>query len=60
MLEILALLTPYLMPATAVMSAATLVTAVTPTKVDNKIVNVILAALNFLAGNILKNKNKDA
>lgn len=44
---------------TSVVTAATLVTALTPTKTDDKIVNGILKVLNFLAGNFLKNKNAD-
>jgi len=45
---------------TGVVTAATAITALTPTKTDNKIINTILAILNILAGNILKNKNYDA
>ena len=44
---------------TAVVTAATMITAITPTKADDKIVNGLLKALNFLAGNVLKNKNAD-
>jgi len=50
----------YILPVTAVISAATAITAVTPTTVDNKIINFILGILNFVSGNFLKNKNKDA
>lgn len=45
---------------TTVVTASTAITALTPTKVDNKIVNKILKVLNFVAGNVLNNKNKDA
>lgn len=45
---------------TGIVTAATAVTALTPTKSDDKIVGTILTALNFIAGNILKNKNRDA
>ena len=45
---------------TAVLTAATAVTAITPTKVDNQVVNFLLKVLNFVAGNILKNRNADA
>jgi len=45
---------------TMVLTAATTITALTPTKVDNRVVNFLLKALNFIAGNILKNKNADA
>ena len=42
-----------------VVTAATAITALTPTTVDNKIINVLLKVLNLLAGNVLKNKNMD-
>jgi hypothetical protein len=40
-------------------TAATAVTALTPTKSDDKIVGMVLKVLNVVAGNILKNKNMD-
>lgn len=43
-----------------VVTAATAITILTPTKSDDKVINVILAVLNTLAGNIGKNRNKDA
>jgi hypothetical protein len=43
-----------------IVSAATALTAVTPTKVDDKIVNALLMVLNILAGNVLRNRNDDA
>lgn len=45
---------------TATVTAATAITILTPTKTDDKIINVVLGVLNLLAGNIGKNKNKDA
>ena len=45
---------------TGVVTAATAVTMLTPSKADDKIVNSILTVLNFLALNIFKNKNADA
>ena len=45
---------------TAVVTAATTITALTPTTVDNTVVNIILKILNILAGNVLKNKNIDS
>jgi len=45
---------------TCVVTAATGITALTPTKTDNKIINGILSVLNFVAGNFLNNKNADA
>lgn len=45
---------------TGLVTAASAITALTPTKKDDKVINSILAVLNFLAMNFLKNKNKDA
>jgi len=45
---------------TAVVTAASAITALTPTKTDDKILNGILKVLNFLSLNVLKNKNADA
>ena len=50
----------YVAPITGVITAATAVTAITPTKHDDKILNIVLKVLNILAGNFLKNKNEDA
>lgn len=52
-------LPPYVAAVTATVTAATAITALTPTKTDDKYINMLLSALNFLAGNILKNKNAD-
>lgn len=49
----------WLTAVTGVVTAATAITALTPTKTDDEIANKILSALNFLAGNFLKNKNAD-
>ena len=49
----------WILALTAVVTAATAVTALTPTKTDDKVLNKILRVLNFLAGNIGKNKNAD-
>jgi|TARA_R100001086_G_scaffold244804_1_gene174991 uncharacterized membrane protein YqaE (UPF0057 family) len=43
-----------------IVSAATALTAITPSKADDKIVNTMLTVLNMLAGNVMKNRNKDA
>ena len=59
MTAILAILATYLAPVTGVVTAATLITAVTPTKTDDKIINIVLRILNILAGNFLRNRNKD-
>lgn len=55
-----AVLPQWLVAITAVVTAATAVTALTPTKADDKIVNGILKMLNVLAGNFGKNKNADS
>ncbi len=44
---------------TALVTAATAITALTPTKTDDKALAFILHILNLVAGNIGKNKNKD-
>ena len=45
---------------TAIVTAFTAITAVTPSKSDNMILDNILRFMNLLAGNVLKNKNLDA
>ena len=45
---------------TVLVTGATAVTALTPSKADNKIVDVLLKILNMLAGNVIKNKNADS
>jgi hypothetical protein len=49
----------WLLAISGLVTASTAITALTPTKVDDKVVNVILKILNFFAGNIAKNKNAD-
>lgn len=44
---------------TSVVTAATAITALTPTKTDDAIVNTILRVLNIIAGNVGKNTNAD-
>ena len=44
---------------TGIVTACTAITALTPTKSDDKIVNFILTILNVVSGNIGKNRNKD-
>tara|TARA_R110002072_G_scaffold188229_1_gene345030 strand:- start:631 stop:822 length:192 start_codon:yes stop_codon:yes gene_type:complete len=46
--------------AITVLSACTVITAATPSQVDNQILNMVLKVLNTCAGNVGKNKNKDA
>jgi hypothetical protein len=45
--------------ATAVVTAANAITAMTPTKTDNMVVNVAMKVLNFAAFNFGRNKNAD-
>ncbi len=45
--------------ATALVVAANGITVLTPTKVDDKFVNMLLKVLNFLSGNFGKNRNAD-
>lgn len=44
---------------TSVVTAATAVTILTPTKVDDRVVSWLLRILNILAGNFGNNKNRD-
>lgn len=50
----------WLLAITAVISAAKAITVLTPTKTDDRILNAVLAVLNFLALNVFKDKNADA
>jgi len=50
----------WLVAITSLVTAATGITALTPTKADDAIINKILGVLNFLAGNFGKNKNADS
>ena len=49
----------WLTATTGIVTAATAITALTPTTADDKAVAMILRVLNLLAGNVGKNKNAD-
>ena len=49
----------WLQALTALVTGATAVTALTPTKADNVLLAAVLRFLNSLAGNFGKNKNAD-
>ena len=49
----------WILALTTVVTAATAITALTPTKADDRVIATILSVLNFLAGNFGKNKNAD-
>ena len=45
---------------TTVVTAAPAIPALTPSKIDDRIIGKVIWFLNIIAGNIMKNKNKDA
>jgi hypothetical protein len=49
----------WLVAATALVTSLSAITAVTPTKSDDKIINSILKILNILSLNVGANKNAD-
>ncbi len=44
---------------TMVVTASNAITVLTPTNVDNQVLDVVLRILNILSGNFGKNKNAD-
>lgn len=44
---------------TGIVTAATALTILTPTKSDDRVVHVVLSVLNFVAGNFGRNQNAD-
>ena len=59
MIEFLAMVPDWLNGIFGLVTAATAITAMTPTKTDDKIINVILKVLNICAGNFGANRNAD-
>jgi len=49
----------WLVAVTSVCTAATAVTALTPTRADDRVLDIILRVLNVLAGNVGRNRNAD-
>jgi|TARA_Y100000296_G_scaffold86557_1_gene126711 hypothetical protein len=60
LLNIWSLIPEWIQALCGLVSAATAVTALTPSKSDDHILNSILKILNMLAGNVGHNKNADA
>lgn len=50
----------YLPAITGVIAAASAITALTPTTVDDRVIDTVLKVLNFLSLNVGKNTNADA
>ena len=49
----------WILAITTLVTAATAITALTPTKSDDKFLAAVLRVLNVLAGNVGKNRNAD-
>ena len=59
MLEFIESIPAWINALTMLVTAATAITALTPTKVDDKYASLVLKVLNAMAGNVLKNRNAD-
>lgn len=44
---------------TTIVTAATTITALTPSRSDDRLLDKVLLVLNFISGNFLNNKNAD-
>ena len=60
LLAIYSIVDVYITPVSKVVLAASVVTMMTPTKFDDKILNFISSILNTLSLNRFKNTNKDS
>jgi len=58
--QILEAMPIWLVAITTAVTGLSAITAITPTKSDDKIINTILMVLNVLSLNVFKNKNADA
>lgn len=58
-LELMSEVPKWLNALTTLVTVATGITMLTPTKSDDKYAALILRVLNVMAGNVLKNKNAD-
>ena len=58
-LDFAAALPAWLVAVTTVCTAATAITALTPTRADDRALDIVLRVLNVLAGNVGRNRNAD-
>ncbi len=59
LIELIESLPAWLVAITGLVTAATAITAMTPTKSDDAFLTAVLRVLNVLAGNFGKNRNAD-
>ncbi|GEM_PF-3045184 len=58
--QIVHMVQQYAVTLAELVAAFTVITAITPTRHDNRILDTVLRICNILAGNVAKNKNGDA